>query len=144
MITVGTEMPAWSRQTDFAHWNRFAAVNDEFIPIHMDDEAGRAAGNATGAFGMGNLRFAYIANALRDWFGEDAEIVEIGCRYRRLNQKNDGLTVTGRVVEVSGLEVRLEVDVVNQAGEGTTPGHAVIALPPGWGKGWDGGGTLSA
>lgn len=131
MIAVGTEMPAWSRQTDFAHWNRFAAVNDEFIPIHMDDEAGRAAGNALGAFGMGNLRYAYIANALRDWFGEDAQIVQIACQYRRLNQKNDVLTVTGRVTAVDGGEVRLDVDVVNQAGEGTTPGYAVVALPAG-------------
>lgn len=131
-IAIGTQMPGWSRQTDLAHWNRFAAVNDEFIPIHMDDDAGRAAGNAPGAFGMGNLRFAYIANALRDWFGEDAEIVEIACQYRRLNQKHDLLTVTGRVTAVAEIEgrteIRLDVDVVNQAGEGTTPGNAVVRV----------------
>ena len=33
----------------------------------MDDEAGRRAGNEQGAFGMGNLRYAYIVNALHAW-----------------------------------------------------------------------------
>ena len=40
-VNVGDEIPAWSRTTDFMHWNRYAAVNDEFVYIHMDDEAGR-------------------------------------------------------------------------------------------------------
>ena len=63
-VEVGDEMPAWSRTTNFMHWNRYAAVNDEFVPFHMDDEDGRKAGNAQGAFGMGNLRYAYLVNAL--------------------------------------------------------------------------------
>ena len=34
-ITPGDELPAFERTTDFAHWNRYAAVNDEFIDVHM-------------------------------------------------------------------------------------------------------------
>ena len=30
-VTVGDELPAWSRKTDFMNWNRYAAVNDEFV-----------------------------------------------------------------------------------------------------------------
>ena len=63
-VKVGDEIPAWAKQTDFMHWNRYAAVNDEFVYIHMDDESGRNAGNAQGAFGMGNLRWAYLHNML--------------------------------------------------------------------------------
>lgn len=132
-VSVGDEMPAWSRQTDFMHWNRYAAVNDEFVPFHMDDEAGRRAGNQQGAFGMGNLRYAYLANALRDWIGDEAEIREIGCQYRAINQKNDTLSVVGKVVEkgVVGGEnqIRLDTNVMNQNGEATCPGHAVVVLP---------------
>ena len=50
-VEVGQEIVSWSRKTDFMHWNRDAAVNDEFVVIHMDDEAGREARNETGAFG---------------------------------------------------------------------------------------------
>jgi len=132
-VKAGDLLPAWSRQTDFMHWNRYAAVNDEFVPFHMDDEAGRAAGNAQGAFGMGNLRYAYLVNALRDWIGESGEIREVGCQYRAINQKNDVLTVVGEVTQtevVNGeCRVRLRVNVTNQLGEATCPGHAVVVLP---------------
>ncbi len=132
-VNVGDEMPTWSRKTGFMNWNRYAAVNDEFVPFHMDDEAGRAAKNEQGAFGMGNLRYAYIVNALRDWIGDEAEIREVGCQYRAINQKNDVLTVTGKVTEKSVVDgenrIHLETNVVNQKGEATCPGHAVLVLP---------------
>jgi acyl dehydratase len=132
-VKVGDKIPAWSRKTDFMNWNRYAAVNDEFIYIHMDDEAGRAAANEKGAFGMGNLRFAYILNALREWAGDEAEIRELECQFRAINQKNDVLTVTatvtGKRVEDGENRVYLDVDVVNQTGAPTCPGHAIVVLP---------------
>ena len=132
-LKVGDEMPGWSRTTGFMEWNRYAAVNDEFVPFHMDDEAGRAAKNEKGAFGMGNLRYAYLVNGLRDWIGDEAEIREIGCQYRAINQKGDKLTVWGKVTEKKTENgenlVRLDMNVLNQNGEATCPGHAVIVLP---------------
>jgi acyl dehydratase len=132
-VNVGDELPKWSRTTDYMHWNRYAAVNDEFVPFHMDDEAGRRAGNEKGGFGMGNLRYAYLVNALRDWIGDEAEIREIGCQYRAINQKGDTLTVVGKVVEKGAVggenQIRLETNVLNQNGEATCPGHAVVVLP---------------
>lgn len=132
-VNVGDQLPQWSRQTDFMHWNRYAAVNDEFIPIHMDDEAGRKALNEQGAFGMGNLRYAYIVNALQDWIGDEAQIREIGCEFRAINQKNDILTVVGTVTDKKVVDgehqVVLDIDVVNQNGQKTCPGHAIVAVP---------------
>jgi acyl dehydratase len=132
-VSVGDDMPVWSRQTDFMHWNRYAAVNDEFVPFHMDDEAGRRAGNKEGAFGMGNLRYAYLVNALQGWIGDEAEVREIGCQYRAINQKNDTLSVVGKVVEKQVVDgenrIKLTTNVMNQNGEATCPGHAVVVLP---------------
>ncbi|PKN82386.1 MAG: hypothetical protein CVU47_03275 [Chloroflexi bacterium HGW-Chloroflexi-9] len=132
-VKVGDEIPAWSRTTDFMSWNRYAAVNDEFVYIHMDDEAGRKALNERGAFGMGNLRYTYMLDALRDWIGDEAEIRECGVQYRAINQKNDTLTVTGKItdkkVEAGENRVYLEMNVVNQNGDPTCPGHAVVVLP---------------
>ena len=132
-VQVGDEIPAWSRTTDFMHWNRYAAVNDEFVYIHMDDEAGRAALNEQGAFGMGNLRYTYIMSSLRTWIGDEAEIREVGCQFRAINQKNDTLTVTGKVTKKEVVDgenrVFLDINVVNQNGDATCPGHAVVALP---------------
>ena len=132
-IQVGDRLPEWSRQTSFPEWNRYAAVNHEFVPFHMDDEAGRAAGNPKGAFGMGNLRYAYIVNALHDWIGDEGIVREAGCQHRVLNCKDDVLTVVGevteKVIEDGEQRVRLEINVFNQDGVPTCPGHAVVVLP---------------
>ena len=132
-VKVGDDIPSWTRQTDMMHWNRYAAVNDEFVYIHMDDEAGRAGANEQGAFGMGNLRYAYLLNMLRDWAGDEAEIRELGVQFRAINQKNDVLTcmgtVTEKTVENGEHLVRLDTNVVNQDGAATCPGHAVVVLP---------------
>lgn len=132
-VDVGQQIRPWSRKTDFMNWNRYAAVNDEFVFIHMDDEAGRAAKNEQGAFGMGNLRFAYLLNMLRDWAGDEVEIRELGCQYRAINQKNDVLTAGGTITEKwqeNGENlIRLEVNVANQDGRSGAPGHAVLVLP---------------
>ena len=132
-VNVGDDIPSFTRQTDFMHWNRYAAVNDEFVYIHMDDEAGKSAANEQGAFGMGNLRYAYLLNMLREWAGDEAEIRELGVQFRAINQKNDVLTCVGSVTEKTvedgqGL-VRLDTNVINQDGVATCPGHAVVALP---------------
>lgn len=131
-IQIGDRIPDYVRTTHFMEWNRYAAVNDEFIPIHMDDEAGRAAGNEAGAFGMGNLRLAYLTNMLRAWIGDDGEIRSLKAQYRAMNQKGDVLRCVGEVVgkeRVDGIAlVHLKVDVVDQNGTSTTPGQATVAL----------------
>jgi hypothetical protein len=35
-VIEGQDIPTFMRQTDIMHWNRYAAVNDEFVYIHMD------------------------------------------------------------------------------------------------------------
>ncbi len=131
-IGLGDTLPPWSRTTDLMHWNRYAAVNDEFLYFHMDDEAGRAASNEAGAFGMGNLRFAYLHNALEAAFGDEATVRELSCQFRSINQKGDVLTVVGTVTEKrtdpDATVVRIELDVLDGAGNSTCPGFAEVAL----------------
>src|SRR5579864_7668043 len=90
-IKVGDELPVFVRQPGFHNWNRYAAVNYQFVPIHMDDEAGRAAGYP-GAFAMGNLAWTYLHNVVREWIGEQGRIVTMSCQFRSPTIK--GLTVT--------------------------------------------------
>lgn len=129
---VGQRLPKWTRTTDLQSWNRFAAVNDEFLLFHMDDEAGRAAGNPRGAFGMGNLRFAYLHNAVRAAFGDGATVEELSCQFRAVNQKGEVLTVVGTVTEVQAdgcdVLVSLDLDVLNDGGRSTCPGAAKVRV----------------
>src|SRR5436190_9344782 len=110
-VQVGDEIPVFSRRTGFDVWNRYAAVNDEFVPIHMDDEAGRAA-SLPGAIGMGTLQWAYLHNVVREWLGESGRILEMSCRFKAMNRKDRLVSAGGRVTAVTptddGLHVTLD------------------------------------
>lgn len=131
-VEVGQQIPAFERETDFMNWNRYAAVNDEFVYLHMDDAVGKAAGQGE-AFGMGNLRWAYVMNALSDWIGDEAEVRELSMQFRAINHKHDVLTtqvvVTKKEVADGEHRVHLDVNVVNQEGEAGAPGTAIVVLP---------------
>ncbi|WP_033292194.1 MaoC/PaaZ C-terminal domain-containing protein [Amycolatopsis jejuensis] len=128
---IGDDLPAFVRTTDLGNWNRFAAVNDEFVPIHMDDEAARAAGYP-GAFGMGNLQWSYLHCLLRDWLGDDGRIVSLSCKFRVPNTRGATVTAGGRVVDRRSLDgtTYLDLEVWTASSDGTTlaPGRATVAL----------------
>lgn len=133
-LTPGAELPPLVRQTGFAHWNRFAAVNDEFIPMHMDDEAGRAQGFPT-AIGMGNLIWSYAHAMLRDWMGEGGRIETISARYWLPNLRESTLTLSAKVAEavVEGdtTRVTLELLAMDETARRLMSGQAVVRLNPG-------------
>jgi acyl dehydratase len=133
-VTVGTQVPPFVRETGFHNWNRYAAVNDEFVPIHMEDEAARAQGFDR-AFGMGNLMWAYLHDMLRTWMGDDGRIVAMSCSFRAPNLR--GMTVAARgtvtAVRDEGGErlCDLDVSVVDHDAPDTVlvPAKATVALP---------------
>jgi acyl dehydratase len=131
-LAVGAELPVFERATGLQNWNRYAAVNDEFVDFHMDDEAGRAAGFAT-AFGMGNLQWSYLHSLLRNWIGDRGRIVRLSCQFRSPNLRNQVVTAHGKITAIrdEGTEtvVDLEVWTQNDSGQTMAPGSATVALP---------------
>jgi acyl dehydratase len=130
-LTPGAELPPFVRTTGFEHWNRYAAVNDEFVPMHMDDEAGREAGFPT-AIGMGNLIWAYFHRVLRDWLGEAGRIETISARYSLPNLRNSTLTIRAKVAEASEAagEARVVFDLTadDDADRRLVTGQATVVL----------------
>jgi acyl dehydratase len=131
-VSEGQEVPPFQRTTDLMHWNRFAAVNDEFVYLHMDDEFARHRGEK-GVLGMGHIRFSYLHNMLRAWTGDSGRIKRVACQYRGINYKGDTLTCRGRVTKKYRQDgqnlVDLDLRVENQNGEIISPGQATVALP---------------
>ena len=131
---VGDTFPPFSRDSGFAYWNRYAAVNDEFIPIHMDDESGRAAGYPT-AFGMGNLTWAYLHIALHQWFGDEARIAAVGTQFRAAVTRGKRVVVSGVVTAVRPRpdrdgeeEVDLDLRAEDHEGALLAPGSATVVV----------------
>ena len=132
-ITVGQELTPFAREAGFPAWNRYAAVNDEFIPIHMDDTAGREAGYS-GAFGMGNLQWAYLHVLLREFLaGSGGRIVKLHCQFRGASEQHHTVTARGVVTGIrdeEGAQV-VDLDVWTEIEDGTklAPGTATVSIP---------------
>ena len=133
-LTVGMEIPVLQRATGLHNWNRYAAVNSEFVDIHMDDEAGKAAGYPT-AFGMGNLQWSYLHALLRQRIGDEGRILRLGCQFRSPNTKGQIVTAHGKITAIREEDgetvVDLEIWTDNDSGKVMAPGTATVALPRG-------------
>jgi len=131
-VEVGQKLPTFERMSSLHAWNRYAAVNEEFVPIHMDDEAGRNAGN-DGAFGMGNLQIAYLHAVLRRWIGDNGRILRVEAQMRAPNIRGHNTIATGVVTAVreENGETLVDLDVWTETDEGVklAPGTATVALP---------------
>lgn len=129
-VVPGTELAPFVRETGFATWNRYASVNDEFVSIHMDDEAGRAAGMPA-AFGMGNLQWSYLHNLLRSWLGDHGRIVSLSCEFRAPNLKGT-VTARGTITAVrredGNVLADLDVWTENADGKPIAKGTATVEL----------------
>ena len=132
-VEEGQEVPPFSRKVTYMELNRFAGANDEYVLIHMDPDYAKNVAKLPDVIVMGNLKLAYIANALEDWAGEDGWVQKLGVDYRKMDVVHSTLTAKGKVArkyqEDGKHLVDLEVWLENDQGEVTTPGRAVVSLP---------------
>ena len=113
-------------------WNRYAAVNDEFVDIHMSDEAARSAG-LPGAIGMGNLRIGYLDPLLdvvvRSVSADGQEmphVSDLTCRFTAFSVLGDRLTAWARLGDERPAGIEVALGVRASTGVETTPAVAHI------------------
>lgn len=132
-VQEGQEITPYARNVGYMELNRFAGANDEYVPIHMDPDYAKNVAKLPDVIVMGNLKLAYIANALTAWAGDHAWIEKLALEYRKMDLVNTTLTAKGRVTKKYARDgkhlVDLEVWIENEKGEVTTPGTAVVSLP---------------
>ncbi|MEW2622487.1 MaoC/PaaZ C-terminal domain-containing protein [Streptomyces sp. NPDC048106] len=131
-FTTGSPVPPFVREAGLEAWNRYAAVNDEFVAIHMDDEAGRAAGYP-GAIGMGNLIHAWFHAMLEAWLDGRGRLAGLSCRFHAPALKGDEISCAGTVLARERAEdgaetLRLEIWADRQTGERLVTGTADVVL----------------
>ncbi len=132
-VQEGQELPPFSQKVGYMELNRFAGANDELVPIHMDPDYAKDVAKLPDVIIMGNLKLAYIANAITDWAGDEGWITKVSVEYRKMDTVNSTITAKGKVTKKFQQEgknlVELEIWVENEQGEVTTPASAVLALP---------------
>ena len=132
-VQEGQELPPYSHKVGYMELNRFAGANDELVPIHMDPDYAKDVAKLPDVIIMGNLKLAYIANAITDWAGDEGWITKVSVEYRKMDTVNSTITAKGKVTKKFQQDgknlVEPEIWVENEQGEVTTPASAVLALP---------------
>jgi acyl dehydratase len=113
-------------------------VKNEFgIPdvaqrVHWDSAWAQAIGNPM-AYDYGVMRDCHLSHFLTDWMGDDGWLVQQSSEIRKFNYMGDSHVITGEVVGKRVEDGRCLVDIemrgMNQRGDVTCPGAAVVALP---------------
>lgn len=94
----------------------YGAAAGDFNPLHIDPEAGRAAGLG-GPILQGMCTYAWLAEACAAYFGSPARVRRLRARFSRPVAPGDVVAFRGRCVEVRPDAVLVEVEARNQRGE---------------------------
>ncbi|MBM4267067.1 MAG: hypothetical protein FJ144_10700 [Deltaproteobacteria bacterium] len=118
-------------------------VNEQGIPeapvaIHWSNERSQKILGLPGAYESGYERTSWIVNMLMNWMGDAGHLYRLTQRYPTFNLLGDTTwchgTVQSKVVLDEAIDgkrhaVRCDVWTVNQRGDTTTTGEAVVLLP---------------
>ncbi len=101
--------------------------------VHWDSALARAVG-VPEAYDYGPERIAWLATMLTNWIGDEGFLSELYCEVRRFNLIGDLTHCRGKVVSKEILDerrgaVRLEIETVDQRGDCSASGWAVVKLP---------------
>jgi acyl dehydratase len=126
-LKVYRRHPRWSIRdsTTFAREPIFA--------VHYNKAIANAAGLPY-PYDVGAQRNIFLIQMLTDWMGDDGWLKRCYAEYRRFFYFSDTIWFRGKVVDKFIDEdnepcVGIEIHAVNQRGEDTTPGYAVVVLP---------------
>jgi acyl dehydratase len=88
---------------------RYAGASGDFNPIHTDESYARNTGAPT-VFAMGMLPAGYLAHAASDWLGGPHRLRRYKVRFTTRVWPGDELVCVGRVAEINGDLVRVELE----------------------------------
>ncbi len=130
-VRVGDELPAMARAPiERVQLARYAGATGDFNPLHVDEQAARAAGMPS-VVAPNTLGLGFLAQLVGDW-ARGAQIKRLACRFSRMLWPGDTLVCKGRVADRHGQDGRyfIEVDVwaENQKGELALRGSVTLKV----------------
>jgi acyl dehydratase len=104
----------------------YAAASGDFNPIHIDPEAGKAAGLG-GVILQGLCTLSWAVEAAVRYLNDPTKVTRVRVRFSRPVFPEDTVTFTGKVTQVEGDRVTLEIAAKNQKGDDVLKGAVVEA-----------------
>jgi acyl dehydratase len=128
-VSVGEELAPVSFPITVYRLVMEAGANRDFNSIHHNTEYAQATG-AREMYANTIFLLGMWERAIREWIGPAGKIHSItGFRMRSFNYAGDTTTVTGKVTEVDGTLVRIEMTSSNSTGVTVGPGIVTVSLP---------------
>lgn len=130
-VNIGQELPPLKlppiTRTTLA---LFAGASGDHNPIHIDIDFAKAAGMPD-VFAHGMLSMAYLGRFLTQW-APQTQLRQFSVRFAAITPVGAKLTCTGKVAELTERDgealARLEIGVIDDAGEVKLGGEALVAL----------------
>jgi 3-hydroxybutyryl-CoA dehydratase len=104
----------------------YAAASGDFNPIHIDPDAGKAAGLG-GPILQGLCTLSWAVEAVTRYLGDPSKISKVKVRFSRPVMIDDTVTFTGKVTAIEGGKISFDVAAKNQKGEDVLKGTVVEA-----------------
>jgi len=133
-ITTGNALPLLVKgPLTTAHLMRWSAAMENFHKIHYDHPFATGHDKLPGLLINGSLKQQFFVQLLKDWVGPHGWVCKVAFQFRTMNIAGEKLSVWGKVTgKRRGPEfglVDLELGIINEAGQESTPGSATVALP---------------
>ena len=102
----------------------YAAASGDFNPIHIDPDAGKAAGLG-GAILQGLCTLSWAVESVARFVDDPSRITKVRVRFSRPVMIDDVITYSGKATEVASGKAVFEVSAKNQKGEDVLKGAVV-------------------
>lgn len=134
-MTTYTRCPAVGDIIDPIEWRpttiqlfRFSAVTWNSHRIHFDKPYAQSEGYPD-VLVQSHLHGCFLAHTVLQWAGAGANLQRFRWENRHFAVPGDVLTCTGRVTDVDGSVVTIEMQETNQDGRLCAPGWATLKFP---------------
>ena len=132
-LQPGDELPLREFRPDIVQMFFYNAALWNAHRIHFDHAYATQVEGLPGLVIAGPLLGDYLAQVVLEWLGDAGRLVSIEYSNRRVSYVGETLRATGRVrsCDRQKREATLELCILNEAGEVTTPGSAVVRFTEG-------------
>ena len=130
-IKEGEALPELRKKPSVTQLVKYAAGSGDFNPLHHDYNFPQSKALGT-VIVHGRFKYAALGELVSNWVGHAGRIVKISCQYKGMDVPDKEFVCTGKVLRKSDENgrklVELQLSTVNEDGQQTTPGQAVVDL----------------
>ena len=126
-VEVGQELPELLKHPTTRQLVQYAGAQGDFYEIHYDQAYAKSVA-LPGVILHGLLKAAFLGQLVTDWLGDRGKLVTFEVSYRGVDTPGHPYRCRGRISNVDGENVEVEVWGEDESGKRTTVGTATVLI----------------